>query len=85
MTKKGRAYGEFEIEHPTKEEIVIVHAYVDYSQEDDTYDTQGSLDWDYKIEWVEDENGKECTDTTWLTYEMMSGKLEDILIDGLND
>ena len=85
MTRTGTIRGEFEVEHPTTDDVYTIYVVIDYIDEDDTYDTQGSLDWDYEVEWVEHENGEQCMDTTWLTYEMMSGELENILENRIND
>ena len=57
MITKGTTYGEIDIQHPTTSDYYTIHIRIDYVNEDDTYDTQGSLDWDYEIEWVEDEDG----------------------------
>jgi hypothetical protein len=79
MIRKGRAYGEFEVEHPDTYEEHSVHVYIDYVDEDDTEDTQGSLDWTYTIQWVEDSNGKVVMNTGWLTLNLIENELTDIL------
>jgi len=83
MTRKGRVYGEFNVEHPVTYDEYTVHAYIDYVDEEDTNDTQGSLDWDYTIQWVKDEEDKVVTDISWITYKLIEQDLEQILINEL--
>lgn len=85
MTRTGTIRGEFEIEHPTTDDIYTVHVVIDYVDEDDTYDTPGSLYWEHKIEWVEDEHGNKYDTLEWLTEDLISDKLDDVLVNGLND
>lgn len=82
---RGRTYGEFEVYHPHTDELYVVHVYIDYTKEDDTYDTPGSLDWYYKVEWVEDEHNNKHDNMDWLTYDLMYPYLETILVNGLED
>ena len=85
MTRTGTIHGEFEVEHPTTDEMYKVYVVIDYVDEGDTHDTQGSLDWDYDIKWVEDYYGTKYDTLEWLTYEMRSGELENILENRIND
>lgn len=83
MIRKGRAYGEFNVEHPVTYNEYTVHVYIDYVDEDDTNDTQGSLDWNYTIQWIEDEQGKVVMDMSWITDKLIEDELENILINEL--
>jgi hypothetical protein len=75
----GMTFGEFEVEHPQTFEPLVVHVRIDYSENDDTYDTPGAFDWTYKIEWVENYNKEIINDTPWLTHKMMEKGLDDLL------
>jgi hypothetical protein len=79
MTRKGRIYGEIDVFHPVTDDEYRVHVYIDYVDEDDTEDTQGSIDWDYTIQWVDDEQGNAITDISWVTDKLIENELIDLI------
>jgi len=79
MIRKGRIYGEVDVYHPVTDDEYRVHVYIDYVDEDDTDDTQGSLDWSYTIQWVEDEQGKVVMDMSWVTDRLIENELIDLI------
>lgn len=85
MTNRGTTYGEIDIQHPTTNDYYTIYVRIDYTNEDDTYDTQGSLDWYYEVEWVEDEDGNKYEKVDWITLDMIDEELEQILVNALNN
>jgi hypothetical protein len=75
----GITYGEFEIEHPHSGEVHNVHVMIEYSETSGTHLDPPCYDWDYEIEWVQDEDGKIVTSYAWLTYELIKNKLDYIM------
>lgn len=79
MIRHGSTHGQFDIEHPTTHDTYTVHVIINYSESSDSYDTPGSFEWDYGVEWVEDFEGNVVNDTAWLTHKLMNSKLQDLL------
>lgn len=79
MIIHGSTHGQFELDHPVTRDVYDVYVIINHKEETDSYDTPGTFDWDYEIERVEDYNGRVVKDISWIKFNLIQKKLEQIL------
>ena len=89
MTRKGTAYGEFEVYHQEQDTYYTIEVQINYTDDSGVwYDNDGagyppSLEWDYKILSCTDDEGNSGCNDDWITYDLIEDELENIIINEL--